>query len=497
MADSKISALTAASALDGTELVPVVRGGVTKRTTSAAMVLLPSGVVYSTAYADLDTAVSNIGATPTTLIVNSSFTVTNNVTVPSTLFLLFYRNGSLSVPTGKTVTINGPLEAPLSKIFNLTGTGVVVFTTNQLKELWAEWWGAVGDDNPSTDNATAIQAALIGAGSTKLRMGSGGFYYQTALTIPSNTWFTGNDSNGSFATALRPKNCAALIIDNIHHSLVEHLMIWPADNSTPPARYINIGSSAYAYTIELSHIRFQLDTAGSTPTAAVITQTSGQVLYNNIIMRTSGAGGAPIGFEFLTGCGSADLLTPDIEVMDRGIKYSGGRVSVFDSYMESMGVNGIDLAGGETDGYFIGSGGSFNSSNAGVPLAIRDGAKNAYISGVQLTKPDLVYQGYIYGLSGSSNIRIGAVNYDPAQWDGAVSASEGVVTFPVLIPPSKFTSINVAGPATFSAGDLTGARAVYLTSTNAAPGTLTTRTAVQMRADHLSGISLTSYTLRI
>lgn len=35
MADTKISALTAASALDGTELVPVVQGGVSKKTTVA------------------------------------------------------------------------------------------------------------------------------------------------------------------------------------------------------------------------------------------------------------------------------------------------------------------------------------------------------------------------------------------------------------------------------------------------------------------------------
>jgi predicted RecA/RadA family phage recombinase len=65
------------------------------------------------------------------------------------------------------------------------------------------------------------------------------------------------------------------------------------------------------------------------------------------------------------------------------------------------------------------------------------------------------------------------------------------------LQPAKLTSINVAGPATFSAGDITGAAYVNLTSTNAAPGTLTTRTAALMYAD-IPGASVGfTYRLRI
>lgn len=63
---------------------------------------------------------------------------------------------------------------------------------------------------------------------------------------------------------------------------------------------------------------------------------------------------------------------------------------------------------------------------------------------------------------------------------------------------TKFTSINVAGPATLSAGDITGTIAfVQLTSTNAAPGTLTTRTAALMIADQGIGLLTVRYNLRI
>jgi len=56
-------------------------------------------------------------------------------------------------------------------------------------------------------------------------------------------------------------------------------------------------------------------------------------------------------------------------------------------------------------------------------------------------------------------------------------------TAPILPIPAKFTSLNVAGPATLSAGVITGAAIVTVLSTNAAPGSLTTRTATQMFAD--------------
>lgn len=61
---------------------------------------------------------------------------------------------------------------------------------------------------------------------------------------------------------------------------------------------------------------------------------------------------------------------------------------------------------------------------------------------------------------------------------------------------SSFTTYNVAGPATLPVGAVTGAGDVSLLSTNAAPGTQTTRTAAQLIAD--GGLVIgQSYNLRI
>ena len=59
------------------------------------------------------------------------------------------------------------------------------------------------------------------------------------------------------------------------------------------------------------------------------------------------------------------------------------------------------------------------------------------------------------------------------------------------------TTINVAGPATFSAGDISGGHDVTLISSNAAPGTLTTRTALQMYGDDPASYPGYGYNLRI
>jgi predicted RecA/RadA family phage recombinase len=66
-----------------------------------------------------------------------------------------------------------------------------------------------------------------------------------------------------------------------------------------------------------------------------------------------------------------------------------------------------------------------------------------------------------------------------------------------VLQPAKFTSINVAGPSTASIGDITGAAFTVLKSTNAAPGTYTTRTAAQMFTD-IPGASVgLGYWLRV
>ena len=60
---------------------------------------------------DLETAVNAIGASKTTLVIKSSTTVSNDVTVPSNITLMFLHGGDLNISATKTVTVNGGIEA--------------------------------------------------------------------------------------------------------------------------------------------------------------------------------------------------------------------------------------------------------------------------------------------------------------------------------------------------------------------------------------------------
>lgn len=111
---------------------------------------------------DLGTAVTAIGATPTTLILNAATTCTGDVTIPATLQLKVEKAGVITISSGKTLTINGQLEAGLYQIFS--GSGLAVLGSG-ITEAYPEWWGVDG-----TADDVQINAAIIAltAGSVKL-----------------------------------------------------------------------------------------------------------------------------------------------------------------------------------------------------------------------------------------------------------------------------------------------------------------------------------------
>lgn len=104
-------------------------------------------------YASLTAAVTAIGSTPATLLVNDATTLTAGTTIPSTLALEVTPIGSIN-QGAYTLTINGSVDFPDKQVF--TGTGAVSGTG--LKETRPEWWGALG--NGTADDTEAVQDAL-------------------------------------------------------------------------------------------------------------------------------------------------------------------------------------------------------------------------------------------------------------------------------------------------------------------------------------------------
>lgn len=456
-----------------------------------------TGITTSHSYQTTELCATNgiidrISSTVTRLLVDTALTCTSSKVSPITLTIEFIGQGGVTISTGVTWTAEGEVIAPLRKVFTLTGTGLVSMSLN--REVYAEWWGAVNDG--TTNSATAIQAALDATYTDKVLLGPGSYRIDTAITLPSNRWLIGTDPAGGFGTILRPHNVAAIVVDNVHHSIVENLMIWPtATTSSPPASYITVGLSNYSYSIAFRDIRLHFDVVGTEETDSCIhVDNSNDVVFDRVIIRADGGTNHLIGYRFDPQDGSAVIRGGTVENSSVGIKHLGGHVMVSDLYTEGGGQP-IWLEGG-ADSSFSMYGGYINGTNSGPPISIKDGAQNVVISGSYVWRPDETSQGWVYGLSGSSNITIDIANYDPAQWGTSVTVPPTVVTFPHLVPPSKFTSINVT-TGTLAAGDITGAKFVSLMSTNATPGTQTTRTATQMVADHLSGVSTTSYTLRI
>lgn len=113
---------------------------------------------------------------------NKSYVIGTNLTLTSAL--RFVSGAKLVIKTGVTLTLSGRIEAPLTQIFVIQGTGKVVMgTRNTAYEVYPEWWGAVGDWNGTTgtDDTAAIQAAITAVSGAGL-----GF-----ITVPTATPQTG------------------------------------------------------------------------------------------------------------------------------------------------------------------------------------------------------------------------------------------------------------------------------------------------------------------
>jgi len=141
-------------------------------------------------YSSFSNAISSIGATETTLLIGSTQTVSTDETVPSTLTLWFTKGGDLNIDSGKTVTINGTIDAKLYQIFK--GSGTVQLGSGVVNDVFPEWWGAVGDGDPpnvtGTDDATAFTnmiSSFTGDGTPIIKL-SKWYKVATTIAIPDN-----------------------------------------------------------------------------------------------------------------------------------------------------------------------------------------------------------------------------------------------------------------------------------------------------------------------
>lgn len=117
----------------------------------------------------------------TVFIPKGVYLIGQSVIVPKNVALVFAKNARLRIASGKTLTINGVIEALSSDwIFDLS-LGGSLSGTPEIKEVYPQWFGAQGKG--VTDDTAAFHAALTTAGVATVNVLSGTYLINSTLLV--------------------------------------------------------------------------------------------------------------------------------------------------------------------------------------------------------------------------------------------------------------------------------------------------------------------------
>jgi hypothetical protein len=111
-----------------------------------------------------------------------TYKISSALTVPSNVTLWFANGAKLSIDTGITVTINGPIDAGLYQIFSGAG---LVRGTPLVEKIYVQWFGVYGD---SSDIQAVLQKAVdfVNLNGIKLFFPNGNYFSNTGGGITIN-----------------------------------------------------------------------------------------------------------------------------------------------------------------------------------------------------------------------------------------------------------------------------------------------------------------------
>jgi len=177
------STLPPALPSDSTLLMTVTTSGGAITAVSDLRALGPTTGFDACRYATLADALTAYGSGPGTFTIGCPLLASANATFPANTTVKFERAGYLFCNTnGVTLSMAGPISAPLRAIFALSNGCIVAPSSNATATLYPQWWGVKGDG--STDNAANLQLAVtaLSTGST-LYFPCGDYRTSSAITI--------------------------------------------------------------------------------------------------------------------------------------------------------------------------------------------------------------------------------------------------------------------------------------------------------------------------
>ena len=193
-------------------------------------------------YSTLTAALSTLGAGLSELWVTQNVTVSSNTTIPTNVVVKIFRGAVVTVNSGVTLTLNGPLLAGLYQVFD--GAGTVVLGNQACPVVYPEWWGGAADN--ATDNATAFGKCvdmLASGGVVELQQGT----YLSTVTIDHDTNELTWRGKGKAATMvkLNNSNSADILLDvQASRATIEHLTLQCNGNSQFACRLLDAPEAA-------------------------------------------------------------------------------------------------------------------------------------------------------------------------------------------------------------------------------------------------------------
>lgn len=167
----------------------------------------PGTVVPSAAFANLAEAVVLLGSSDVTLDLNTSETISADLTIPATVSIHRNKGRLVTVASGKTLTIAGPVSKGDFQTF--TGDGAVEFL--KYHEISAAMFLSSGQPTGTANNSAEVQKAinsLLTKGG-KITLPQAANRYRLNVTCPANVVLEGSAPH---ATLVGPYNNADPVV---------------------------------------------------------------------------------------------------------------------------------------------------------------------------------------------------------------------------------------------------------------------------------------------